>query len=79
LGKSYQGTIYLLSEMSGITEEIGLTRLPHFIFASGLAGSHDGLACVSRSNSLETHRSLHYRCTRLRPWSTEQTLRQPFN
>ncbi len=30
LGKSYRGTIDLLSEMPGITEETGLTRLPHF-------------------------------------------------
>jgi IS5 family transposase len=30
LGKSYRQTIDLLSEMPGILEEIGLTRLPHF-------------------------------------------------
>ena len=30
LGKSYRGTIDLLSEIPGILEEIGLTRLPHF-------------------------------------------------
>ncbi len=30
LGKSYRQTIGLLSEMPGILEEIGLTRLPHF-------------------------------------------------
>ncbi len=30
LGKSYRVTIDLLSEMPGITEEIGLTKLPHF-------------------------------------------------
>jgi len=29
LGKSYHETIDLLSGMPGITEEIGLTRLPH--------------------------------------------------
>ena len=30
LGKSYRQTIDLLSEMPGVLEEIGLTRLPHF-------------------------------------------------
>lgn len=30
LGKSYRQTIDLLSEMPGIFDEIGLTRLPHF-------------------------------------------------
>jgi IS5 family transposase len=30
LGKSYRQTIDLLSEMPGILEEIGLTRLPHY-------------------------------------------------
>ena len=30
LGKSYRGTIDLLSEMPGILEEISLTRLPHY-------------------------------------------------
>ncbi len=30
LGKSYRGTIDLLSEMPGILEETGLTKLPHF-------------------------------------------------
>jgi len=30
LGKSYRGTIDLLIEILDITEEIGLTRLPHF-------------------------------------------------
>ena len=30
LGKSYRQTIDLLSEMPGILEELGLTRLPHF-------------------------------------------------
>ncbi len=30
LGKSYRQTIDILSEMAGIREEIGLTRLPHF-------------------------------------------------
>jgi len=30
LGKSYRQTIDLLSEMPGLLEEIGLTRLPHF-------------------------------------------------
>ena len=30
LGKSYRQTIDLLSEMPGILEEIGLTRLPYF-------------------------------------------------
>jgi hypothetical protein len=30
LGKSYRGTIDLLSEMPSILEEIGLTKLPHF-------------------------------------------------
>ena len=30
LGKSYRQTIDLLSEMPGILDEIGLTRLPHF-------------------------------------------------
>jgi len=29
LGKLYRGTIDLLSEMPGITEEIGLTKIPH--------------------------------------------------
>lgn len=31
LGKSYRQTIDFLSEMPSILEEIGLTRLPHFI------------------------------------------------
>jgi hypothetical protein len=30
LGKSYRQTIDLLSEMPGILDEIGLTRLPHY-------------------------------------------------
>ena len=30
LGKSYRQTIDLLSEMPGILEEVGLTRLPHY-------------------------------------------------
>ena len=30
LGKSYRQTIDLLSEMPGVLEELGLTRLPHF-------------------------------------------------
>jgi hypothetical protein len=30
LGKSYRQTIDLLSEMPGVLEEIGLTRLPHY-------------------------------------------------
>ena len=30
LGKSYRQTIDLLSEMPGVLDEIGLTRLPHF-------------------------------------------------
>jgi IS5 family transposase len=30
LGKSYRQTVDLLSEMPGILEEIGLTRLPHY-------------------------------------------------
>lgn len=30
LGKSYRVTVDLLSEMPGILEEIGLTRLPHY-------------------------------------------------
>ncbi|NKE37254.1 IS5 family transposase [Natronococcus sp. JC468] len=35
LGKSYRQTIDLLSEMPGILEEIGLTRLPHFTVLRG--------------------------------------------
>jgi hypothetical protein len=30
LGKSYRVAVDLLSEMSGVLEEIGLTRLPHY-------------------------------------------------
>ncbi len=30
LDKSYRGTIDFLSEMPGMLEEIGLTRLPHY-------------------------------------------------
>jgi hypothetical protein len=30
LGKSYRVTLDLLSEMPGLLDEIGLTRLPHF-------------------------------------------------
>ena len=30
LGKSYRQTIDLLSEMPGVLDELGLTRLPHF-------------------------------------------------
>jgi len=30
LGKSYRGTLDLLSEMPGVLDEIGLTRLPHY-------------------------------------------------
>jgi hypothetical protein len=30
LGKSYRMTLDLLSEMPGVLDEIGLTRLPHF-------------------------------------------------
>jgi len=35
LGKSYRGTIDLLGEMPGITEEIGFTRLPHLQNSDG--------------------------------------------
>ena len=30
LGKSYRGTVDLLSEMPGVLDEIGLSRLPHY-------------------------------------------------
>ena len=30
LGKPYRGTVDLLSEMPGVLDEIGLSRLPHY-------------------------------------------------
>ncbi len=55
-GTSYRQTIDLLSEMPGIFEEIGLTRLLHFTVLRDWFETISGdLPCVSQRISRETH------------------------
>jgi len=79
IGKSYRGTMALLSEMLDISREIGphetssLYVSPHLVWQD----SNEDMACISRLNARETHRSRRCWYNRLWPRSTEQKLRQP--
>ena len=62
LGKSYRVGVDLLSEMPGVLEEVGLTRLPHFtVLRTWFERIPINVACVSRRVIQETHRPRCYR------------------
>ncbi len=46
LGKSYRVAVDLLSEMAGVLDEIGLTRLLHYTVLRTCADSNEDVACV---------------------------------
>ena len=80
LGKSYRVAVDLISEMAGVLEEIGLTRLPHdTVLRTGLSGfqrRRDVRFSASQPrNALVTLLSIRLALTAISPAATTPTAR----